>query len=60
MKLFAVKTLFAASAFALMASASAFAADSYKLDATHTSVTFQYTHLGFSHPTGKFMNAKAP
>ena len=57
-KMFAVKTLFAASAFALMASASAFAADVYKLDATHTSVTFQYTHFGFSHPTGKFMNAE--
>ena len=58
MKMFAVKTLFAASVFALTASASAFAADSYKLDANHTAVTFQYTHFGFSHPTGKFMNAE--
>ncbi|CAM3349993.1 YceI family protein [Asticcacaulis taihuensis] len=54
---FAIKSLFAASVFALVASASAFAADTYKLDAGHTSVTFQYTHFGFSHPTGKFMNA---
>ena len=54
---FAFKSLFAASVFALVASASAFAADTYKLDANHTSVTFQYTHFGFSHPTDKFMNA---
>ena len=33
------------------------AADTYKLEPTHSSVTFQYTHFGFSHPTGKFMNA---
>jgi len=54
---FALKFLFAVSAFALLATAPAFAADTYKLDAGHTSVTFQYTHFGFSHPTGKFMNA---
>lgn len=54
---FALKSLFAVSAFALLATAPAFAADTYKLDANHTSVTFQYTHFGFSHPTGKFMNA---
>ncbi|MGN6209501.1 YceI family protein [Asticcacaulis sp.] len=54
---FAIKSLFAASVFALVASTSTFAADTYKLDAGHTSVTFQYTHFGFSHPTGKFMNA---
>jgi len=51
------KSVIAASAFALFASASAFAADVYKFDANHTSVTFQYTHFGFSHPSGKFMNA---
>jgi polyisoprenoid-binding protein YceI len=51
------KSVIAASAFALFASASAFAADAYKIDPNHSSVTFQYTHLGFSHPTGKFMNA---
>jgi polyisoprenoid-binding protein YceI len=57
---FALKSVFSASAFAfalLSVSAPAFAADTYKLDAGHTSVTFQYTHFGFSHPTGKFMNA---
>jgi polyisoprenoid-binding protein YceI len=54
---FALKSLFVVSAFALMASAPAFAADTFKLEPTHTSVTFQYTHFGFSHPTGKFMNA---
>ncbi len=58
-----MKTLFksfvATSAFAVVfaAGAPAFAADTYKIDANHSSVTFQYTHFGFSHPTGKFMNA---
>lgn len=56
---FAFKSLFAAAGLglALMASVPAFAADTYKLDQGHTSVTFQWTHFGFSHPTGKFMNA---
>ncbi len=57
---FALKSVFSASAFAfalLSVSAPAFAADTYTLEPTHTSVTFQYTHFGFSHPTGKFMNA---
>ena len=44
-------------ALALGATAPAFAADTYKLEPTHTSVTFQWTHFGFSHPSGKFMNA---
>ncbi|ESQ81705.1 hypothetical protein AEAC466_20640 [Asticcacaulis sp. AC466] len=44
-------------ALALFASAPSFAADVYKLEPTHTSVTFQWTHFGFSHPSGKFMNA---
>ena len=57
MKLFTAKTLFAFSALAILSAAPAFAADTYKLDPGHTSVTFQYTHFGFSHPTGKFMNA---
>ncbi len=58
MKIFA-KSFLAASAFALVlgAGAPAFAADVYKLDQGHTSVTFQWTHFGFSHPSGKFMNA---
>ncbi|ESQ90034.1 hypothetical protein ABAC460_09715 [Asticcacaulis sp. AC460] len=51
-------SLIAASVLALgLASAPAFAADTYALDARHTSVTFQYTHFGLSRPTGKFMNA---
>jgi len=58
MKLFAAKSLFAFSALTLVAAAPAFAADTYTLDPNHTAVTFQYTHFGFSHPTGKFMNAK--
>ncbi|HTM80857.1 YceI family protein [Asticcacaulis sp.] len=56
----ALKSVLSASAFAfalLSFSAPAFAADTYTLEPTHTSVTFQYTHFGFSHPTGKFMNA---
>ena len=44
-------------ALALGATAPAFAADTYKLDANHTSVTFQWFHFGFSHPTGKVMNS---
>ncbi|MEI9906303.1 MAG: YceI family protein, partial [Asticcacaulis sp.] len=55
----AFASLFAASALALtfVAATPVFAATTYTLDAKHTSVTFQYTHFGFSHPTGKFMNA---
>ena len=44
-------------ALALGAAAPAFAADTYQLEPSHTSVTFQWTHFGFSHPSGKFMNA---
>ncbi len=48
----------AASAFAVIfAGAPAFAADTYQLDARHTSVNFEYFHGGFSHMSGKFMNA---
>lgn len=43
-------------ALALMAS-SPVMADTYTLEPTHTSVTFGWTHFGYSHPTGKFMNA---
>ncbi|ESQ74228.1 YceI family protein [Asticcacaulis sp. AC402] len=51
-------SLFAASIFALgLATAPAFAAETYKLDAGHTEVVFGWTHLGFSKPTGKFANA---
>ncbi len=53
------KIAFAAAALALTLgfAAPSFAADTYKLEPTHTSVTFQWTHFGFSHPSGKFMNA---
>jgi len=47
----------AAAVVAIFAGAPAFAADTLKLDARHTAVTFTYTHGGFSHMTGKFMNA---
>ncbi len=56
----AFKSLAAVSvlAFSFAVGAPAFAAaDVYKIEPNHTSVTFQYTHFGFSHPTGKFMNA---
>jgi polyisoprenoid-binding protein YceI len=48
--------ILAASAVMLALSAPAFAADVYHLEPTHTSVTMQYTHLGFSHPTIKLMS----
>ena len=53
------KIAFAAAALALSLgfAAPSFAADTYTLEPTHTSVTFQWTHFGFSHPSGKFMNA---
>ncbi len=34
----------------------AFAADTYKLDPTHTAITWHVNHFGFSTPSGKFMN----
>jgi len=36
--------------------ASALAADTYKLDPTHTAIVFHINHFGFSNPSGKFMN----
>ncbi len=51
------KIAFAALALTLGFAAPSFAADTYKLEPTHTSVIFQWTHFGFSHPSGKFMNA---
>ncbi|MEI9902848.1 MAG: YceI family protein [Asticcacaulis sp.] len=35
----------------------AFAADTYKFEPDHTSVTFTYPHFGLSHPSGKIMGA---
>ncbi len=34
------------------------AADTYKLDASHTAITFHIDHFGFSKPSGKFMNVE--
>jgi polyisoprenoid-binding protein YceI len=36
--------------------APAMAADTYKLDASHTAITWHISHFGFSSPSGKFMN----
>ncbi len=44
------------SALMLASSAVNAAPVNYKLDASHTAVTWQVTHMGLSHPTGKFMN----
>ena len=51
-----LKSLALLSALSLGLAAPAFA-DHYKLEPTHTEVVFGWTHFGFSHPTGKFMNA---
>ena len=55
-----IRSFLAATAIALSlgVTAPAFAADTYQLDKGHTSVIFQWTHFGFSHPSGKFMNAE--
>lgn len=50
------KSVLTASALILALVAPAFA-DSYKLEPNHTEVVFSWTHFGFSHPSGKFMNA---
>lgn len=34
----------------------AMAADTYKLDASHTAITWHISHFDFSRPSGKFMN----
>jgi polyisoprenoid-binding protein YceI len=36
----------------------AYAAETYTLDPNHTAVTWHIDHFGFSHPSGKFMNAE--
>ena len=48
-----MKTLALAAAFALASTAS-FAADKYTLDASHSQVVFNYSHLGFSTTYGMF------
>ena len=50
------KSLGLAAILAVLA-APAFAADSYKFEPDHTSVTFTYPHFGLSHPSGKIMGA---
>lgn len=40
----------------LLSAATPAHAESYKLDASHTAVTFHINHFGFSNPSGKFMN----
>ena len=46
-----------AAAFLLAAATSVHAADSYRFEPDHTSVTFTYPHFGLSHPSGKIMGA---
>ncbi|SFR51666.1 YceI family protein [Litoreibacter janthinus] len=48
-----MKTLTLATAFAL-ATTAGFAADTYTLDASHSQVVFNYSHLGFSTTYGMF------
>lgn len=52
-----MKALFPLLASAALLATPAFAADTYKIDPSHTSVDVQYTHLGFSHPVIRFMSA---
>lgn len=50
-------TLLLATAASLTLAAPAFAApQTYKLDPTHTAITWHVNHFGFSTPSGKFMN----
>jgi len=49
--------LLSASLFVSLA-APALAADTYKLDPTHTAIVFHINHFGFSNPSGKFMNVE--
>ena len=56
MKTCFVKSLIASAALMLVLSAPAMAADTYKLDASHTAITWHISHFGFSNPSGKFMN----
>lgn len=42
----------------VLAPASAFAAETYEIDAAHTSIVFKISHLGFSHTFGMFPDVK--
>lgn len=44
------------SALVIGMAAPAMAADTYKLDPSHTAITWHVNHFGFSNPSGKFMN----
>jgi polyisoprenoid-binding protein YceI len=50
-----VRSLFIALVCCGFAATSPAVADAYKLEPTHTSVTFSYSHFGLTHPTGKIM-----
>lgn len=50
-----VRSLFIALVCCCAAIASPALADAYKIEPTHTSVTFSYSHFGLTHPTGKIM-----
>lgn len=41
-----------------LSSSTAFAADRYEIDPTHTQVQFGYSHFGYSHITGRFDQVK--
>lgn len=56
LKLSRTASLFALAAVAF--ASPALAADTYKLDASHTAITFHIDHFGFSKPSGKFMSAE--
>jgi len=43
--------------FVLAVAGQALAADTYKLEPTHSSATFFYPHFGMSHPSGKVIGA---
>ncbi len=51
-----LKTFIFAAVLASAVSPTAFAAESYKLDPTHTAITWHISHFDFSRPSGKFMN----
>jgi len=54
-----IKKLLLISALSVTAlSTNAHAADTYTLDPTHTNITWQVNHLGFSNPNGKFTNTQ--
>ena len=53
-----MKTFASATAFALATTTASFAVDIYMLDASHSQVTFNYSHLGFSTTYGMFSGSE--